>query len=166
MFGLFAFADIAHQVQLVHRLGEHWDAVLPGRVLHMRYEDLVRDQVGCTDWAVSPSLPTPVCRCVCPCAAWRVLHHCIASLHAPHGLIRSCARPHFLHWLPQEAATRRLLAHCGIPWEGAVLRFHETQRTVATASLAQVGGWMGGAGRVPMQLPLGCCQAWAIQLFV
>lgn len=40
---------------------------------------------------------------------------------------------------PQEAASRRLLAHCGIPWEPAVLRFHETQRTVATASLAQVG---------------------------
>ncbi|KAI7835611.1 hypothetical protein COHA_010488, partial [Chlorella ohadii] len=74
-------SHIAHQIQLVHRLGEHWDAVLPGRVLHLRYEDLVRDQ---------------------------------------------------------EAASRRLLAHCGIPWEPAVLRFHETQRTVATASLAQV----------------------------
>jgi len=30
----------------VHRLGEHWDSVLPGHVLHLRYEDLVRDQVG------------------------------------------------------------------------------------------------------------------------
>ncbi|PRW33326.1 serine threonine- kinase receptor R831 [Chlorella sorokiniana] len=74
-------SHIAHQIQLVHRLGEHWDAVLPGRVLHVRYEDLVRDQ---------------------------------------------------------EATTRRLLDHCGIPWQDAVLRFHETQRTVATASLAQV----------------------------
>ena len=43
----------------------------------------------------------------------------------------------------QEATTRRLLAHCGIPWQDSVLSFHETQRMVATASLAQVvwGCW-------------------------
>lgn len=38
-------ADIAHQAGLVQALADHWDAVLPGRVLHVRYEDLVRDQV-------------------------------------------------------------------------------------------------------------------------
>lgn len=43
-YGLLC-ADIAHQIQLVHRLGEHWESVLPGRALHVRYEDLVRDQV-------------------------------------------------------------------------------------------------------------------------
>ncbi|KAI3431774.1 hypothetical protein D9Q98_010530 [Chlorella vulgaris] len=72
---------IAHQVELVQRLADHWDVVLPGRVLHVRYEDLIRDQ---------------------------------------------------------QRTTRRMLQHCGIPWEPGVLDFYTTQRTVATASLAQV----------------------------
>ncbi|KAL4439889.1 hypothetical protein ABPG75_002890 [Micractinium tetrahymenae] len=72
---------IAHQIQLVQALADHWDAALPGRMMHIRYEDLVRDQEG---------------------------------------------------------TTRAMLAHCGIPWENAVLSFHTTQRTVSTASLAQV----------------------------
>ena len=37
---------------------------------------------------------------------------------------------------PGEA--RRLLAHCGLDWQDACLQFHETQRTVLTASVAQV----------------------------
>ena len=40
-----------------------------------------------------------------------------------------------------------MLAHCGIPWEQGVLAFHRTQRTVATASLAQArrgAGWLAG----------------------
>ena len=38
-------AGIAHQVQLVQQLMDHWERVLPGRVLQVRYCDLVRDQV-------------------------------------------------------------------------------------------------------------------------
>ena len=37
-----------------------------------------------------------------------------------------------------EAAIRRLLERCGLPFEDACLRFHETRRRVATASAAQV----------------------------
>ena len=32
---------------MVQQLMDHWDVLLPGRVLHLRYCDLVRDQVGC-----------------------------------------------------------------------------------------------------------------------
>lgn len=38
----------------------------------------------------------------------------------------------------QEAASRELLQHCGLPWDEAVLSFHTTTRVVQTASLAQV----------------------------
>ncbi|MYE83904.1 MAG: tetratricopeptide repeat protein [Gammaproteobacteria bacterium] len=37
-----------------------------------------------------------------------------------------------------ESETRRLLAHCGLPFEEACLRFHETERVVRTASAEQV----------------------------
>jgi tetratricopeptide (TPR) repeat protein len=37
-----------------------------------------------------------------------------------------------------EAQVRRILEHCGLPFEEACLRFHETQRTVRTASSEQV----------------------------
>ena len=37
-----------------------------------------------------------------------------------------------------EGETRRLLAHCGLPFEEACLRFHETERVVRTASAEQV----------------------------
>ena len=37
-----------------------------------------------------------------------------------------------------EAASRRLLQHCGLPWDPVVLDFQATSRTVQTASLAQV----------------------------
>jgi hypothetical protein len=37
-----------------------------------------------------------------------------------------------------EAGSRRLLTYCGLPWDDAVLRFHESRRPVATASLSQV----------------------------
>jgi len=63
------------------RMMRHWQAVLPGRVLEVRYEDMVRDQEG---------------------------------------------------------QTRRLLEHCGLPWEDACLRFYETERAVRTASSEQV----------------------------
>ena len=38
----------------------------------------------------------------------------------------------------QEGATRKLLAHCGLPWRDACLRFHENTAATATASAAQV----------------------------
>ncbi len=63
------------------RMMRHWQKVLPGRVLEVRYEDMVRDQ---------------------------------------------------------ERQTRRLLEHCGLPWEDSCLRFYETERAVRTASSEQV----------------------------
>lgn len=60
---------------------DHWHAVLPGRVLTLNYEALVRDTEG---------------------------------------------------------EVRRLLTHCGLEFEPACLRFHETQRSVRTASSEQV----------------------------
>lgn len=38
----------------------------------------------------------------------------------------------------QEAQTRRLLEHCGLPWDDACLSFHENSAAVATPSAAQV----------------------------
>ncbi len=38
----------------------------------------------------------------------------------------------------QEAASRRLLAFCGLDWDERVLTFHETERAVKTASVWQV----------------------------
>ena len=37
-----------------------------------------------------------------------------------------------------ETQVRRILAHCGLPFEEACVRFHETQRAVKTASSEQV----------------------------
>jgi len=62
-------------------LMDHWDRVLPGKVLRIQYEKMV---------------------------------------HEP------------------EANIRRLLAHCGLPFEPACLNFHETRRSVRTASAEQV----------------------------
>jgi tetratricopeptide (TPR) repeat protein len=59
----------------------HWDAVLPGRVLRVQYEDVVDDLEG---------------------------------------------------------QVRRVLDHCGLPFEEACIRFHETRRSVRTASSEQV----------------------------
>jgi tetratricopeptide (TPR) repeat protein len=62
-------------------LMQHWDQVLPGKVLRVNYEELVAD--------------------------------------------------------PQ-ANIRRLLQHCGVAFEPACLSFHQTQRSVRTASAEQV----------------------------
>ncbi len=59
----------------------HWHAVLPGRVLDVRYEDVVADLEG---------------------------------------------------------EARRLVAHCGLPWNDACLRYWETERAIRTASSEQV----------------------------
>lgn len=40
--------------------------------------------------------------------------------------------------LDQETQTRRLLEHCGLPWEDQCLRFYETDRAINTASSEQV----------------------------
>jgi tetratricopeptide (TPR) repeat protein len=37
-----------------------------------------------------------------------------------------------------EGQARRILSHCGLPWEDRCLRFHETERAVRTASSEQV----------------------------
>lgn len=39
----------------------------------------------------------------------------------------------------QEGVSRKILAHCGVPWDPAVLEFHRNERRVSTASTAQVG---------------------------
>ncbi|MFU8817091.1 MAG: sulfotransferase [Pseudomonadales bacterium] len=62
-------------------LMDHWDAVLPGKVLRVHYEDVVADLEG---------------------------------------------------------QVRRLLDHCGLPFEDACMRFHETERSVRTPSSEQV----------------------------
>ncbi|PNG99777.1 hypothetical protein TSOC_014439, partial [Tetrabaena socialis] len=79
--------------------------------------------------------------------AWR-LQHIGEQLRMTHALER--------HWRAQlprgrlltlhyeelvaapEASARRLLSHCGLGWDPAVLRFHTSNRTVSTASVAQV----------------------------
>ena len=38
----------------------------------------------------------------------------------------------------QEAVTRRILEHCGLPWQAACLEFHRRAGSVATASAVQV----------------------------
>lgn len=63
------------------RLMAHFDAVLPGRIHRVIYEDMVADP---------------------------------------------------------ETQTRALLAYCGLPFEAACLKFHETERAVRTASSEQV----------------------------
>ena len=67
--------------RLYARLMDHWRTVLPGRMLELRYEELVEDLEG---------------------------------------------------------QAQRLMAHLGLPWDEACLRFHESARAVRTASLAQV----------------------------
>ncbi|CAK0736461.1 hypothetical protein CVIRNUC_000749 [Coccomyxa viridis] len=73
--------EVANAIKNHHDVMRHWDALLPGRVLHVPYEQLVEDQEG---WS------------------------------------------------------RRLLQHCGLPWDDSVLEFHKTERDVQTASLSQV----------------------------
>ncbi|HKC15623.1 MAG TPA: sulfotransferase [Steroidobacteraceae bacterium] len=73
--------DLGRYYRCYLALMDHWDAVLPGKVLHFQYEDLVRDP---------------------------------------------------------EANIRRLLEHCQLPFESACLSFHETRRSVRTASAEQV----------------------------
>ncbi len=73
--------DLGRYYRCYLSLMDHWDEVLPGKVLHFQYEELVRNP---------------------------------------------------------EANIRRLLEHCGLPFEPACLAFHETRRSVRTASAEQV----------------------------
>ncbi len=73
--------DLGRYYRSYLALMDHWDRVLPGKVLCLSYEALVRDT---------------------------------------------------------DAQVRRLLTHCGLPFESACLRFHENPRAVRTASSEQV----------------------------
>jgi tetratricopeptide (TPR) repeat protein len=73
--------DLGRYYRTYLSLMDHWDEVLPGKVLHFQYEELV---------------------------------------HNP------------------EANIRRLLDHCGLSFEPACVAFHETRRSVRTASAEQV----------------------------
>jgi tetratricopeptide (TPR) repeat protein len=85
---LFGKGDYTYDLENVGRfyrdyvsMMDHWDNVLPGRVLRVQYEDTVADL---------------------------------------------------------ETQVRRVLDYCGLPFEEQCLRFHETERTVRTASSEQV----------------------------
>jgi tetratricopeptide (TPR) repeat protein len=73
--------DLGRYYRCYLSLMDHWDEVLPGKVLHLQYEQLIREP---------------------------------------------------------EAQIRRLLSHCSLPFEPACLSFHETKRSVRTASAEQV----------------------------
>ena len=73
--------ELAHYYTQYMRLMDHWNKVLPGKVLTVHYEDVVG------------------------------------------GL---------------ERQARRIADHCGIEWEDRMLRYHETERAVKTASSEQV----------------------------
>ena len=100
--------DLGRYYRCYLSLMDHWDAVLPAKVLHLQYEALVRDP---------------------------------------------------------EANIRRLLDHCGLAFEAACLSFHETRRSVRTASAEQVrqplytsglGYWRHFASQLePLRLALG-----------
>jgi tetratricopeptide (TPR) repeat protein len=85
----YSLEDLGHYYRDYVRLMAHFDAVLPGRIHRVRYEDLVADLEG---------------------------------------------------------EVRRLLMYCGLPFEEACLRFHETRRVVQTASSEQVRQPLYGAG--------------------
>ncbi|MBV8144176.1 MAG: sulfotransferase [Gammaproteobacteria bacterium] len=106
----YDLTDLGRYYRCYLSLMDHWDAALPGKVLHVQYEALV-------------------------------------------------AEP--------EANIRRLLEHCGLPFEPACLSFHETRRAVRTASAEQVrqplyssgvGYWRHFERQLePLRLALGDC---------
>ena len=86
----YDLADLGRYYRCYLSLMDHWDAVLPGKVLHLGYEELVRDA---------------------------------------------------------ETQIRRLLGHCGLAFEPGCLAFHETKRSVRTASAEQVRQPLYSSGR-------------------
>ena len=77
----YELTEIADYYLQYDRLMAHWNEVLPGRVLDVRYEEVVIDL---------------------------------------------------------ETQVRRILQHCGLPFEEQCLHFHETDRAIKTASSEQV----------------------------
>ncbi|MEH6586591.1 MAG: sulfotransferase [Halioglobus sp.] len=77
-YDLFELGEFYLEYQLMM---DHWDSVLPGKVLHVQYEDVVADL---------------------------------------------------------ENQVRRILDHCGLPFEESCVNFHDTDRAVRTASSEQV----------------------------
>ena len=77
----YDLSDIGEYFLEYERMMDHWHSVLPGKVITMQYEEVVRDF---------------------------------------------------------EPQVRRLLEHCGLPFEEACLKFYETDRPVRTASSEQV----------------------------
>jgi tetratricopeptide (TPR) repeat protein len=77
----YSLEDIGRYYTLYVRLMEHWDAVLPGKVLRVQHEDVIEDLEG---------------------------------------------------------SVRRILDHCGLPFEQACVDFHKNERRVHTASSEQV----------------------------
>lgn len=77
----YDLVEVAEYYLQYQRLMEHWDDVIPGKVLHVSYEEVVAN------------LDTQI---------------------------------------------RRILEHCGLPWDDSCLRFYETDRAVKTASSEQV----------------------------
>lgn len=77
----YGIDDVARYYRAYLDLMQHWDDVLPARVLRVQYQDVIEDLEG---------------------------------------------------------GVRRILAHCGLPFEQACLAFHQTRRSVRTPSSEQV----------------------------
>jgi tetratricopeptide (TPR) repeat protein len=77
----YGLDDIGRYYRQYVELMDHWDRVLPGRVLRVQHEDVLQDLEG---------------------------------------------------------SVRRILDHCGLPFEPACVEFHKTERRVHTASAEQV----------------------------
>lgn len=106
----YSLDDLGRYYRCYLSLMDHWDRVLPGKVLHVNYEELVADP---------------------------------------------------------ELQIRRLLEHAGLQFEPACLNFHETRRSVRTASAEQVrqpiykssvGHWRHYTQELePLRVALGDC---------
>ena len=90
----YGIDDMARHYRAYLDCMQHWNAVLPGRVLTVRYEDVIEDL---------------------------------------------------------DANVRRILAHCGLAFDPACLRFHETRRSVRTPSSEQVRRPIGRDGLAQWQ---------------
>ncbi|MSQ92157.1 MAG: sulfotransferase [Gammaproteobacteria bacterium] len=77
----YSLEDIGRYYRTYVEMMDHWDRVLPGRVLRVQHEDVIADIEG---------------------------------------------------------TVRRILDYCGLPFEPACVEFYKTERTVHTASAAQV----------------------------
>jgi tetratricopeptide (TPR) repeat protein len=69
---------------------------------------------------------------------WKAYERLMAHWRAilPHGVM---IEPQYEELVRDfEAHARHIVAHCGLPWDSACLRFHEAKRPVATASWVQV----------------------------